>query len=74
MTWLSLIASVIKLLTHLTQTLADRRAISAAEAQLTLAQLRETNERLTLALDIRRSVAALHRAGRLPDHDPYRRD
>jgi hypothetical protein len=74
MNWLALVGGVVKLLLAITALLAQRRAISTAEADLTTQNLQTAHAQIHKALEARRHVRDLHRTGRLPPSDGFRRD
>lgn len=74
MNWLALVGGALKLLIAITALLERRRAISSAEAELTTLQLQTANAQIHTALEARRHIRDLHRTGRLPPTDGFRRD
>lgn len=68
--WLQVLAALLKLAQLVAGIAQQRKLIEAGEAKATLQSLKETNDRVEKALAARRAAAA----GGMRDDDPYRRD
>lgn len=70
MTWLQVLAALLKLAQFVANIAQQRKLLDAGAAEATLQSLKETNDRVDKAMAARRGAAATG----MRDDDPYLRD